>query len=128
MSETFVRIDGDGYVIDSIVIPSVMDQTVLPETIEREGQEFIATLLGSDPGRAGAWIRTSPSGEFRKRFAGVGYRYIPEADVFVGPQPFPSWILDADYEWQAPAPMPLDDVFYIWDEETVSWIALPEDA
>lgn len=28
---------------------------------------------------------------------------------------------DARSFWEAPTPMPVDDKFYTWDEETLSW-------
>lgn len=66
-------------------------------------------------------VRTSLHGNIRKRFAGIGSRYDESADVFINPQPFPSWILDADYEWQPPVVRPIDG-YWIWDEETLSWV------
>lgn len=65
-------------------------------------------------------VRTSYNGNIRKQFAGIGYTYDPDADVFIAPQPFPSWTLDANYDWQPPTPKP--DGLFIWDEATLSWI------
>jgi hypothetical protein len=65
--------------------------------------------------------RTSYNGNIRKQYAGVGYTYNPEADVFIAPQPFPSWNLDANYDWQPPTPRPVKGV-WSWDEETLSWV------
>jgi hypothetical protein len=59
----------------------------------------------------------------RKQYAGVGYTYDADADVFVAPQAFPSWSLDDNHDWQAPTPKPEGD-FY-WDEESLSWLATP---
>ena len=59
----------------------------------------------------------------RGRYAGIDYTYNADADVFVAPQPYPSWTLDANHDWQAPTPKPEGD-FY-WDEETLSWLAVP---
>jgi hypothetical protein len=52
----------------------------------------------------------------------VGDTYDESAGVFVSPQPWPSWALDANYNWQAPTPMPTDGQFYTWDEATLAWI------
>ena len=57
----------------------------------------------------------------RKQFAGVGYTYDLDKDVFVAPQPYPSWSLDDNSDWQAPTPMPEDDNMYSWNEDTQSW-------
>jgi hypothetical protein len=65
--------------------------------------------------------RTSYNNNIRKQYAGIGYSYDPVADVFIAPQPYPSWSLDADYNWQPPMPMPTEGMWY-WDEATLSWI------
>jgi len=72
-------------------------------------------------------VRTSYNAKIRKNYAGIGYSYDPIADHFFAPQPYPSWILDANAKWQAPIPMPTDGKFYIWDETTTSWTeSIPE--
>lgn len=65
--------------------------------------------------------RTSYNGNIRKRYAGIGSSYDPTADVFIAPQPFPSWTLDANHDWQAPKPMPQTGV-WAWDEESGEWV------
>ena len=66
-------------------------------------------------------VRTSYNNNIRKQFAGVGFTYDEEADVFIAPQPYPSWSLDENHDWQAPTPKPDGD--YYWDEATLSWLA-----
>lgn len=65
--------------------------------------------------------RTSYNGNIRKQYAGIGYKYDAEADVFIAPQPFPSWSLDENFDWQPPKPRPLTG-FPIWDEELGDWV------
>lgn len=67
-------------------------------------------------------VRTSYNGNIRKQFAGIGYKYDPDADLFIAPQPFPSWSLDANYDWQPPVPEPVGD--YYWDEDDQQWVAV----
>ena len=73
-------------------------------------------------------VRTSYNGNIRKHYAGVGYTYDAGRDAFIPPQPYPSWVLDADCNWQAPVPMPSDantgepPKMYSWDEATQSWV------
>jgi len=55
----------------------------------------------------------------RKQYAGIGYFYDPVADVFVRPQPYPSWSLDQNFDWQAPTPKPEGE--WLWDEENLMW-------
>jgi hypothetical protein len=64
--------------------------------------------------------RTSYNNRIRKQYAGVGYSYDPVADVFITPQPFASWSLDKNFDWQAPTPMPIEGKWY-WDEENLMW-------
>ncbi len=67
-------------------------------------------------------VRTSYNNNIRKRYAGIGYSYDQKADVFIPPQPYPSWSLDDNFDWQAPTPKP--DGYYVWDESTVSWVEI----
>lgn len=70
--------------------------------------------------------RTSYNGNIRKHYAGVGYRYDADLDAFVPPQPYPSWTLDADANWQPPVAMPTDGGMYSWDEQSQQWITVNE--
>ena len=65
--------------------------------------------------------RTSYNGNIRKQYAGVGFSYDAINDVFIAPQPFPSWTLDNDFNWQAPTVKPAGESWY-WDEQSLSWI------
>jgi len=65
--------------------------------------------------------RTSYNGNIRKQYCGIGYSYNAEADVFVTPQPFASWSLDDNYDWQPPVARPTDDKFYTWSEDDLNW-------
>lgn len=61
---------------------------------------------------------------FRKNFAGIGYRYDDELDAFIPPQPFPSWILNADTcLYSPPFDCPEDGKLYYWSESSLAWIA-----
>jgi len=44
---------------------------------------------------------------------------------FTLPQPYPSWLLDANYDWQAPVEHPADGNIYWWDETTLVWVETP---
>lgn len=96
---------------------------------------FFDTFVDTTPGQ---WIQTSyntkgnvhygPDGQpdggvpLRGNYAGMGYTYDFENDVFYGPQPFPSWILNNNtWTWEAPVPMPEDGNVYSWNEETQTW-------
>jgi hypothetical protein len=99
-------------------------------------QDVIDTGLFGDPSK---WIQTSyntrqnvhynsdglPSGKppFRGNFAGIGYIYDTENDVFYSPSPFPSWILNTEkWTWESPVPYPVDQEGpFVWNEETLTW-------
>ena len=68
--------------------------------------------------------RTSYNNKIRKQYAGKGYKYDADADVFIVPQPYPSWILDANHDWQPPTPKPTDGKQYAWFEPNKVWIEL----
>ena len=67
------------------------------------------------------WVQTSYNNNFRKQFAGIGYTYDKTNDVFIVPQPYASWTLDASFDWQPPTAYPDDDKLYSWNEDTASW-------
>ena len=64
--------------------------------------------------------RTSYNGNIRKQYAGIGFTYDDVRDEFVAPQPFESWTLDENNDWQPPTPKP-DGDFY-WNEKTKTWL------
>jgi hypothetical protein len=70
-------------------------------------------------------VRTSYNNSIRKQYAGVGFTYDETADVFISPQPFPSWSLDENYDWQAPIDYPADGKHYSWDEANQVWVESP---
>jgi hypothetical protein len=69
-------------------------------------------------------VRTSYNGNIRKNYAGIGFTYDEELDAFVAPQPFASWILNAEAKWEAPIPYPDDSIIYSWSEEAGDWVAV----
>ena len=67
-------------------------------------------------------VRTSINNDIRKQYAGVGYTYDETDDVFITPQPYPTWVLDENHDWQAPVPYPNDGESYVWDEDIEDWV------
>lgn len=65
--------------------------------------------------------RTSYNNKIRKQYASVGYTYNPIADVFIASQPYPSWSLDENFDWQAPKPKP-EEGCWIWRESVLDWV------
>jgi len=107
----------DGLVADVIVISNDDCPDPAPDN-EALGQTFIASL-----GLTGEWVQTSYHGSFRYNYAGIGWTWDSGAQAFYAPQPYPSWTLDDDYQWQPPVPYPNDGGEYVWDEATQQWVA-----
>jgi hypothetical protein len=80
-----------------------------------EGYQWLADNLG------GTWIKTSYTAKIRGKFAGIGDTYNEDEDIFVAPQPFPSWVRNGS-SWVAPKPMPTDGKIYDWDEKIGDWV------
>ena len=116
----FAQIDNDGTVLQVISVSNDDAPDPAPEHSEPLGQAFISNVLGLP----GTWVQTSWSGSIRKQFAGIGWRYDAEAEVFVAPQPFASWRLDANHDWQPPTPMPDEGGSWRWDEDTLAWVPM----
>ena len=83
--------------------------------------------LSGEVGEEFNWRQTSYNGNFRKQFAGPGFKYDKVNDVFVSQQPsegdvvYASWTLDSNYDWHQPTAHPDDGKSYGWNEDTKSW-------
>ena len=66
-------------------------------------------------------IRTSYNNKIRKQFASIGFFYDEENDVFIRPQPFPSWSLDSNFDWQPPIARPTTGN-WAWNESMGEWV------
>ena len=75
--------------------------------------------------KGGTWKQTSYNNNFRKQYAGKGFTYDAAKDKFISPQPFASWALDGNDDWQAPVTYPTDttDKRINWDEAGQKWTA-----
>lgn len=86
---------------------------------EAKGAEFCRSLFG------GTWLQTSYNGNIRKHYAGEGFTYDAQRDAFIPPQPYPSWVLNANtLTWESPVPYPQNGSC-TWDEATQSWKDIP---
>ena len=112
----FAELDANNVVLRVIVIDN--KDTADANGVEKEhiGAAFCERLFG------GNWKQTSYNGSIRKHYAGIGYTYNSVRDAFIPPQPYPSWTLDDDANWQPPVAMPTDGQMYVWDEATTSWL------
>ena len=112
----FAELDENNIVLRVIVVGDEDTADEDGNEVEAIGIEFCQNLLG------GSWIQTSYNDNIRKHFAGIGFQYDSDADVFILPQPYPSWSLDENHDWQQPTPHPDNGQPYYWDEDSLSWI------
>jgi hypothetical protein len=112
----FAKLDENNVVV-FVTVGRQEDDGKEAELSARTGERYVQTsynthgnvhLLGGTP--------------FRGNFAGIGYTYDEANDVFYAPQPFPSWTLDDQWNWQAPVPYPDDGGMYNWDEDSLAWV------
>jgi len=105
------------------VTNGIVDQVIVAE------QDFIDS---GAVGPASEWVQTSYNTHgnqhtkggtpLRGNFAGIGYSYDAQADIFIAPQPYASWVLSPHTAlWEAPVAMPTDGKAYEWDEATQAW-------
>lgn len=95
----------------------VLQVLVVSDEQEHRGQEFLA----DDLGLGGRWIQTSYNNSIRRNYAGIGYTYNEELDIFVAPKPFESWLLNSNGYWEAPIEVPMDGKQYVWNETEQIW-------
>lgn len=89
----FAQLDENNVVINVIVVSNFDCLDENGNESEQVGINFCKKLLG------GNWLQTSYNNSIRGRFAGIGYTYLEDADVFVAPQPSENYYLDTDYNW-----------------------------
>jgi len=75
--------------------------------------------------KGGNWKQTSYNNNFRKQYCGKGYTFDSAKNKFISPQPFDSWALDENDDWQSPVTFPTDttDKNIRWDEDNQKWTA-----
>ena len=75
--------------------------------------------------KGGTWKQTSYNHSFRKQYCGKGYTFDAAKNKFLIPQPYASWALDGNDDWQAPVTYPTDttDKNIQWDEAGQKWTA-----
>lgn len=78
----------------------VVDVIVIDNKKESIGADFIADELGLE----GEWIQTSYNSKIRANFAGIGFTYDREKDVFIPPKPVcydgEDYELTTDFKWK----------------------------
>lgn len=110
---------------NEVIYVTYMDNEIITNENGEEDEQLGIDHLHFHHGANRRWVRTSYSGSFRGKYAGVGSIYNSDLDIFTLPQPYPSWTINATTaEWEAPIPMPEltqeqidNNQFYRWSEE-----------
>jgi hypothetical protein len=92
-----------------------------------DGETWCKNFFGQDT----IWKQTSYHHNFRKQYAGKGYVYDAAKNKFLHRQPFASWSLNADDDWEAPVTYPTITTYgdpatnysIVWDEADTKWTA-----
>ena len=104
-------------IVDRVVVVS---NDEVPSDMHVDGETWCINFF-----KGGIWKQTSYNHNFRKQYCGKGYVYDPLKDKFLTPQPYQSWSLDGNDDWQAPVTYPTDttDKRISWDEDNQRWTA-----
>ena len=122
----FAELNSDNEVIRVVVI-SNDDVIANGGDYSSQAETFVSNFIPHLTGGT-SWKQTSYNNNQRKQYAGLGYTYDATKDKFIRPQPFASWSLDSNDDWQAPISFPSDGKNYYWDESayqadnTKGWI------
>lgn len=116
----FAQLDENNQIIQVIVVNnSDCGDLAFPDS-EPVGIAFCQSIFGGDT----KWVQTSYNSNFRRQYASIGGAYSAALDVFISPQPFPSWTLNEfDGLWEPPVPKPEVPLNHIavWDEANQEW-------
>ena len=122
-AELKTKVDPTGFTTDTHQVVErvvVVGNDCVPSDMHADGETWCINFF-----KGGIWKQTSYNNNFRKTYAGIGMVYDPVKDKFLSPQPYASWALDSNDDWQAPVTYPTDitDKFISWDEDNLRWTA-----
>jgi hypothetical protein len=116
----FAELDNNNVVLRVVVVGN----DCVPSDEHIDGETWCINFF-----KGGTWKQTSYNNNFRKQYAGINYTYDAAKNKFISPQPYSSWSLDANDDWQAPVTYPTDTgteespKFISWNEENLKWTA-----
>lgn len=114
----FAKLDKNNIVLEVIV---VNNDALDPSNEEINGIEFLTEWSGGHSN----WKQTSYNGNVRANYAGIGYKYDPDFNVFISPRPYLSWKLNyTTFDWEAPVARPdaVEGYVWRWSEYNKEWI------
>jgi hypothetical protein len=121
----FAKLD-ENNIVTEVITFSNQEVTDNGGDLSVEAENFVSAR------HPGTWKQTSYNHTFRKKYAGVGDTYDSVKDKFITAQPYASWLLDSNDDWQAPVAKPTTKTFddstniYMekWKESTQEWIGI----
>ena len=123
----FAELDNNNVVLRVVVVGNDVETAAGPlgtNDMHIDGETWCKNFF-----KGGIWKQTSYNNNFRKAYAGIGCTYDAAKDKFISPQPYASWALDGNDDWQAPVTYPTDTgtaedpKMISWDEAGRQWTA-----
>ena len=125
----FAELDSNNIVKRVIVVGNDVETAAGPlgtNDMHVDGETWCVNFF-----KGGTWKQTSYNANFRKQYCGKGYTYDAAKDKFISPQPYNSWALDGNDDWQAPVTPPTVTTYddppkrynISWDETGQKWTA-----
>ena len=127
----FAKLDSNNIVEQVIVVANEDTADASGTETESIGVAFCQKLIGVDT----VWKQTSYNGNMRGNYAGIGMIYmegvrtlgVASTDIFIDPQPYPSWSIGiSTATWYPPTPPGdaptlteseiLAGKYYVWNE------------
>ena len=120
----FAKIDPNTNLVTFVTVGRQEDDGLEEELNARTGDVYRQTSYNTYGGVH--YTDGEPSEDqskaLRGTYAGIGFHYDEDLDIFYPPQPYASWTLNAQTaSWEPPVEYPKDGNQYVWNEETTSW-------
>jgi hypothetical protein len=115
----FALIDENNFVLQVVVVSN--NELIDEENVESEkkGINFLKSIFGENTN----WVQTSYNGKIRANYAGIGFSYDAENNVFIAPKPYDSWVLNKQtFTWEPPIQKP--EFPAAWNEQSLSWVEI----
>ena len=93
----FAELDNNNVVLRVVVVGN----DCVPSDEHIDGETWCVNFF-----KTPNWKQTSYNSNFRKQYCGEGFTYDAAKNKFLSPQPYASWALDANDDWQSPITRP----------------------
>ena len=114
----FAELDNNNVVLRVVVVGN----DCVPSDEHIDGETWCINFF-----KGGTWKQTSYNNNFRKQYCGIGYTYDAVKNKFISPQPYNSWVLDSNDDWEAPVTFPNGDqsgYSITWNEDNLRWLGM----